>query len=111
MTATTRPAPCPDERQIRDILRQVIDPEIGMNIVALGLVYRVDVAAEHLRIEMTMTSPACPMGEMILDDVHAALSKALPDAPTPEVSLVWEPPWNPSMMDEAAKQHFGWQPE
>jgi len=102
-------SPGADEARIRDILRQVDDPEIGMNIVALGLVYRIDVAADHLRIEMTMTSPACPMGEMILDDVHAALAKALPEAPTPEVTLVWEPPWSPAMMDEAAKRHFGWE--
>jgi len=101
--------PIPDESAIRDILRGVNDPEVGMNIVDLGLVYRVDVAAGRVRIEMTMTSPACPMGEMILDDVHAALAKALPDAPRPEVTLVWEPPWSPAMMDEAAKRHFGWE--
>jgi metal-sulfur cluster biosynthetic enzyme len=103
--------PGPDEQQVRDILRQVIDPEIGMNIVALGLVYRLDLAPDRLLIEMTMTSPACPMGEMILDDVHAALAKVLPETMPREVKLVWEPPWNPSMMDEAAKQHFGWEPE
>ncbi len=100
-----------DEQQVRDILRQVIDPEVGMNIVALGLVYRVEVAPGSLVIEMTMTSPACPMGEMIVGDVRAALKKALPDTIEPDIRLVWEPPWNPSMMDEASKQHFGWEPE
>jgi metal-sulfur cluster biosynthetic enzyme len=98
-----------DESQVRDILRQVIDPEVGMNIVALGLVYRVEVVADSLLIEMTMTSPACPMGAMIVDDVHAALAKALPETIRPDVRLVWEPPWQPSMMDAASKQHFGWQ--
>lgn len=101
----------PDERQIRDILRQVIDPEVGMNIVALGLVYRVEVAADRVRIEMTMTSPACPMGEMIVGDAEAALDKALPANLRPDIQLVWEPLWEPSMMDEASKQHFGWTPE
>ncbi|OHC68062.1 MAG: hydroxylase [Rhodocyclales bacterium GWA2_65_20] len=100
-----------DEQQVRDILRQVIDPEVGMNIVALGLVYRIEVAPDSLVIEMTMTSPACPMGEMIVGDVRAALKKALPDAIEPDIRLVWEPPWNASMMDEASKQHFGWTPE
>lgn len=100
-----------DAEQIRDILRQVIDPEVGKNIVALGLVYHIDIAPGRLVIEMTMTSPACPMGEMILDDVHAALAKALPAALQPDVRLVWEPPWNPSMMDEATKLDFGWEPE
>lgn len=101
----------PEEQQIRDILRQVIDPEIGRDIVSLGLVYRVEPGADRVLIEMTMTSPACPMGEMIMEDVHAALAKALPATIKTEVRLVWEPPWNPSMMDEATKQHFGWEPE
>lgn len=113
---TTEAAAAPDkpridEQEIRDILRQVIDPEVGMNIVALGLVYRIEAAADRVEIEMTMTSPACPMGEMILEDVHAALAKVLPDAIKAEVRLVWEPPWSPSMMDEATKEHFGWEPE
>lgn len=97
--------------QIRDVLRQVIDPEVGINIVALGLVYRIEAAAEHVVIEMTMTSPACPMGEMIMEDIHAALAKVLPETVKPDIRLVWEPPWNSSMMDEASKQHFGWEPE
>lgn len=100
-----------DEQQVRDILRQVIDPEVGMNIVALGLVYRVETAPAGVVIEMTMTSPACPMGEMIIDDVHAVLAKALPETIKPDVRLVWEPPWNPSMMDAATKLHFGWTPD
>jgi metal-sulfur cluster biosynthetic enzyme len=109
--ATTAAGDHPGEQEIRDMLRKVIDPEVGMNIVALGLVYSIDAAADRVAIEMTMTSPACPMGEMIMEDVHAALAKGLPDTVKVEVSLVWEPPWNPSMMDEASKQHFGWEPE
>ena len=101
----------PDQQGIRDILRQVIDPEVGMNIVALGLVYRIELAADTLVIEMTMTSPACPMGEMIVDDVDAALARSLPATIRADVRLVWEPPWSPSMMDEASRQHFGWTPD
>ena len=100
-----------DTEQIRNALRQVVDPEVGANIVDLGLVYRIELAGRRLLIEMTMTSPACPMGEMIVGDVRAALKKALPDAIEPDIRLVWEPPWNASMMDEASKQHFGWTPE
>ena len=100
-----------DEQQVRDVLRQVIDPEVGRDIVSLGLVYRVEVAPGSLVIEMTMTSPACPMGDMIVGDVHAALAKVLPATIAPDIRLVWEPPWNPSMMNEATKQHFGWTPE
>lgn len=103
--------PALDEQQVRDILRQVTDPEVGRDIVSLGLIYHVDIAPGSLVIEMTMTSPACPMGDMIVGDIHAALAKALPDTIQPDVRLVWEPPWNPSMMDEATKQHFGWTSE
>ena len=100
-----------DAERIRDALRLVIDPELGMNIVALGLVYRVDVAADRVVVEMTMTSPACPMGEQVLGEVRAALAKILPDTMQTDVRLVWEPRWNPAMMDQGAKRHFGWAPD
>ena len=103
--ASDRPAL--DEQQVRDILRQVIDPEVGRDIVSLGLVYRVETAPGSLVVEMTMTSPACPMGEMILDDVRAVLADELPGWQA-DVALVWEPPWNPSMMSERTRQNFGW---
>ena len=96
-----------DEAQVRDILRQVIDPELGMNIVALGLIYRIELSADHVTIEMTMTSPACPMGEMIVGDIDAALTRALSAACRHDVRLVWEPPWNPGLMSEAAKLELG----
>jgi len=102
------PANSPEVEAIRAILRKVVDPEVGVNIVDLGLVYRIDVAPQHLVIEMTMTSPACPMGEMIMDDVYAALAAALPESCQPEIRLVWEPPWDPSMMAERTRQNFGW---
>ncbi len=106
---TETSTPLPDEAAIRDILRQVIDPEVGMNIVDLGLVYRVDVVPERVLIEITMTSPACPLGEMIIDNVRAAITPALPETCAAEIRLVWEPPWTPSMMNAVAKQHFGWE--
>lgn len=100
-----------DEKRVRDILRQVVDPEVGLNIVDLGLLYRVEATPQHVEIDMTMTSPACPMGDMILDDVHAALDAALPADCEKTVHLVWQPPWEPSMMAERARQHFGWDDE
>jgi metal-sulfur cluster biosynthetic enzyme len=103
--------PLPDEAAVRALLRQVIDPEVGMNIVDLGLVYRVDANANGVYIEMTMTSPACPLGEMITDEVKGVLTRALPPSCKAEVRLVWEPPWQQSMMSPAGKQHFGWAPE
>ena len=59
--------PPPDESAIRTILRRVIDPEVGMNIVDLGLVYRVETGPARVLVEMTLPSPACPLGELISD--------------------------------------------
>ena len=102
------PTPLPDEAAIRNLLRRVIDPEAGLNIVDLGLVYRVATGPERVLIEMTMTSPACPLGEMITDEVKDVLGRALPPACKTEVRLVWQPSWQQSMMSEAGKRHFGW---
>ncbi|MBT0962106.1 metal-sulfur cluster assembly factor [Denitromonas iodatirespirans] len=98
-----------DEATVRDALRQVIDPEVGMNIVDLGLIYAVAIDDARIAIDMTMTSPACPMGQMIMDEVEAALRRLDP-ARTPAIALVWSPEWSPAMMSDAAKAHFGWQP-
>jgi metal-sulfur cluster biosynthetic enzyme len=109
MPADLTPATAmPDEAAIRDALRLVDDPEVGMNIVDLGLVYRVDVNGDKVVIEMTMTSPACPMSGMILDEVEAVLDKILPSTAFLEILLVWTPPWDPSMMSPAAKARLGW---
>ncbi|MEW9898789.1 metal-sulfur cluster assembly factor [Chitinivorax sp. PXF-14] len=97
-----------EQERVRDLLTQVIDPEVGVNIVDLGLVYRIESLPEHILIEMTMTSPACPMGEMIMDDVEAALTRGIPETRDIRVHLVWEPPWTPAMMSADSKQHFGW---
>lgn len=101
----------PDVEAVRKLLRQVVDPEVGVNIVDLGLIYRIDIAPQRLLIEMTMTSPACPMGEMIMDDAYAALAAGLPADCVPEIVLVWEPPWAPSMMNERSRQNLGWAAE
>lgn len=94
---------------VRERLRRVIDPEVGVNIVDLGLIYRIDVNPEGVLIELTMTSPACPMGDMIIDDAHTELAAVLPDGSVVEILLVWEPPWNPSMMNETSRMNLGWQ--
>ena len=100
--------PLPDVENLRAALREVIDPEAGMNIVDLGLIYRIEISAETALVEMTMTSPACPMGEMITAEVEAVLRDLLPEPLRPEVRLVWTPAWDASLMSEAAKRHFGW---
>lgn len=105
---TSLPPLAPTAETIRDALRQVIDPEVGSNIVDMGLVYRVEVGAESVAIDMTMTSPACPMADLIMEDVQAVLQKQLPPNLRLELQLVWSPPWDPEMMSHDAKQQFGW---
>jgi metal-sulfur cluster biosynthetic enzyme len=104
----TPPAP-PDDATIRQCLRQVIDPEAGCNIVDLGLVYRINIAPPQVIVDMTMTSPACPLGDMITAEVREAIAPALPPDWSADIRLVWEPPWQQSMMSDAARKHFGWQ--
>lgn len=98
----------PDPERLREALRKVIDPENGVNIVDLGLIYDIRVESDRVLVAMTMTSPACPMGEMILDDVDRVLCAILPAGYLPELSLVWDPPWHPSRMSDTARNSFGW---
>lgn len=107
-TTASADAARPDAESVRALLRQVIDPEVGANIVDMGLIYEVAVGADAIRISMTMTSPACPMGEMIVDEARAALADGLPPGWQAEVALVWEPPWSPALMSERTRRNFGW---
>jgi metal-sulfur cluster biosynthetic enzyme len=101
-------AETPDADAVHEALRQVDDPEAGMNIVDLGLVYGVDVAPGSVRVEMTMTTAACPMADMITDHARAAIAAAVPAGTEIDVRLVWEPPWTPDKMTGIAREHFGW---
>jgi metal-sulfur cluster biosynthetic enzyme len=102
------PAPI-DEDRVRDALRAVMDPEAGMNIVDLGLVCGIDVDQDGgVTLQLTMTSAACPMADMIVDDVRDALAGDL-GAQTPvAIEMVWDPPWTPERMSDFAREHFGW---
>lgn len=79
-----------------------------MNIVDLGLVYTVNITDTRLQVDITMTTPACPMSEMILDDTRSILRALAPENAEIELNLVWEPPWAPDMMTGYARRHFGW---
>lgn len=98
----------PSEEVVRDALRGVIDPEVGMNVVDLGLVYGIEIAPNRVRVSMTMTTPACPMGSMITEDAREAIRDIVPEAVEVDVQLVWDPPWSPALMSEHARQRFGW---
>ncbi len=103
----TQPA-LPTEEDVLEALRSVDDPEVGINIVDLGLVCGVDLNAQRVRVELTMTSPACPMGDLICDQARRAVTALFPVGYPVDVELVWEPFWTPDRMSESAKQTLGW---
>jgi len=97
-----------DEKQVWETLRQVIDPELGANIVDLGLVYEVQCTPDgQVHVKMTMTTPACPLSRYLTDAVEAAIWR-LDRVLAVVVELVWDPPWHAGMMSEEAKRALGW---
>ena len=94
--------------QVQEKLREVFDPEIGINIVDLGLVYDIIIAAEnHITINMTLTSPGCPIAPILMAQAEEAVKK-IPELKQVSVNLVWEPPWNPeTMASDTAKDQLG----
>jgi len=97
-----------DDSTVRDALRQVLDPEAGMNIVDLGLVYAIEVGEASVQVDLTMTTAACPMAELIVDQAHDAIVHAVPKGTAVDVRLVWDPPWTPARMSDLAREQFGW---
>ncbi|HEY9793672.1 MAG TPA: iron-sulfur cluster assembly protein [Candidatus Obscuribacterales bacterium] len=96
------------EDVIRETLRTIVDPEININLVDLGLIYGIDIKEEgKVTVRMTLTSPACPLGAVIQGQVHQALTK-IPWVKEPKVELVWSPMWDPrKMASEDAKMELG----
>ncbi|MGD9507200.1 MAG: SUF system Fe-S cluster assembly protein [Geminicoccaceae bacterium] len=94
-------------QQIIEALRTVYDPEIPVNIYELGLIYKVDVEDDdRVLIEMTLTSPHCPVAETLPGEVEHKVA-AVDGVSGCEVKVVWDPPWNPSMMTEEAQLELG----
>ncbi len=95
------------EAQVQDVLRTCFDPEIPVNIYELGLVY--DIHADStgaVSIKMTLTSPHCPAVQSIPAEVEAKV-KEIPGVTAVTIDLVWDPPWDPSRMSEAARLQMG----
>jgi FeS assembly SUF system protein len=91
----------------REALRHVYDPEIPANIYDLGLIYEIIVTEQgRVQVKMTLTAPACPMAGWLVQQVHAKLL-ALPGATGARTELVWDPPWTPARMSEAARLELG----
>lgn len=93
--------------EVREGLKQVYDPEIGINIVDLGLIYDADISdSGDVLVTMTLTSLGCPLGPVIVQEVQGALDN-LPGVGEIDVKLVWSPPWSPELMSEDAKDELG----
>lgn len=96
------------EAEIHEALKTVEDPEAGMNIVDLGLVYGVRIEPGKVWVDMTMTSPACPVAPYLVDESAAAIRAIAPEGTDVHVELVWDPPWTPDLMSPEAQSRFGW---
>ena len=92
--------------QVRLALRRVKDPELNLNIVDLGLVYDMDVAGDLVRVDMSLTSPACPSGPDIMRDAGDQLRK-LEGVREVEMNLVWSPPWTPERIEPRVRAYLG----
>lgn len=90
-----------------EVLRGVIDPEVGLDVVSLGLVHGVEVDGDRVDVSMTMTTPACPLGEHITLDVERRL-RGLEGVREAVVRLAWDPPWTPERMSPEARASLGW---
>ena len=88
-------------------LAGVYDPELYLDVVSLGLVYDVRVDDGALVVEMTMTTPGCPVSESLPEEAKAAVRQEAGDGLPVDVRVVWDPPWDPSMMDETAASALG----
>ena len=94
------------KEQVYEALQECYDPEIPVNIVDLGLVYDVEIDGGKVAVKMTLTAPGCGMGTMIAADAKQRIM-AVEGVEDATVDLVWDPPWNPSMINEEAKQRLG----
>lgn len=89
-------------------LERVVDPEVALNIVDVGLVYGVRVKDGRLDVNVTMTSAACPVTDVITGDIEDELDRALPPDLKLHVQLVWEPPWTSERLSASARRFMGW---
>ena len=96
-----------DSKEILEALRVVEDPEMGIGIVDLGLIYRAEEVEGAIEIEFTLTYPGCPVGDQIREEIVARLFSCFP-ANKVRIALVWEPIWGPEKMDEALRVEMGY---
>ena len=99
-------AKAPTADQVKLALRKVKDPELNLNIVDLGLVYDIMVDGADVQVDMTLTSPGCPAGPQIMNDVERVV-KAMPGIGNLTVNLVWQPFWSPDRIEPRVRNYMG----
>ena len=98
-----------DTETVWSTLAGILDPEFGISIVELGLVYSVTCTDGEVRVAITLTTPTCPASTFIVEGARAAVA-ALPGVKSAQVDLVWEPRWTPELMSDIAREALGWKP-
>ena len=96
----------PSKEDVLEALHRVEDPELGMDIVDLGLVYDVEIDADKVKVIHTLTSMGCPAGPMIQEDI-VRTAREIPGVEDVEIELTWDPPWTPDRMSDDAKFILG----
>ena len=94
------------EEKVKEALSQVVDPEIGLDIVNLGFIYEVDINEGKVEVNMTLTTRGCPMHQFLGKQAEEAV-KSIDGVEDVAISIVFDPPWNPKMMSQAAKDKLG----
>ena len=106
MGAIDYPRSMPSKEEVVEALRQVEDPELGMDIVELGLFYDAEIEGENVKVQYTLTSMGCPAGAMIQEDIERVI-RQIPGVEDVESELTFDPPWTPDRMSDDAKFILG----
>jgi metal-sulfur cluster biosynthetic enzyme len=97
----------PELEEIEDALTNVIDPELGLDFVELGLIYGIEVDGTHVHVTFTLTTPACPIGPQVTEQIEEFVSE-VDGVETVESTMIFTPPWTPDKMSEDAKFALGY---
>jgi metal-sulfur cluster biosynthetic enzyme len=98
----------PIESKTLELLKEVLDPELGINIIDLGLIYEIHYNEyTGIKVLMTLTTPGCPMGDTIMENIEEVIKKEFPEQPL-EVKLTWEPEWTPGFITEEGKKQLNY---
>lgn len=97
------------KKQIRKKLSEVEDPELGIDIVSLGFIYEIDLKNDQIKIKMSLTTPGCPLKQLIFSQIKHKLAEFVDDPKKQiQIELVFDPPWTPELMSAQAKEKLGW---